>query len=94
MQVGYVTHLILYACRLSERLGSHSQLHKQRALSSLVAAVLTCKLDSQQLEPHHNLLSLVYWLARRPLESAYTPPAEGPNKHAGQPVKFTGFDSF
>ncbi|KAL0048039.1 hypothetical protein WJX82_006302 [Trebouxia sp. C0006] len=70
---------------LSERLGSHSQLQKQRALQKLVAALLACKLDSQQLEPHHNLLSLVYWLARRPLESAYIPSDEPSNTHSGSP---------
>lgn len=70
-------------CRLSERLGSHSQLGKQRALSKLVTALLACKLDSQQLEPHHNLLSLVYWLARRPLESVYIPLEEARDSDAG-----------
>ncbi|KAL0024075.1 hypothetical protein WJX79_003630 [Trebouxia sp. C0005] len=70
---------------LSERLASHSQLQKQRALQKLVAALLACKLDSQQLEPHHNLLSLVYWLARRPLESAYIPSDEVSNSCAGSP---------
>ena len=59
--------------RLGERLGSHSQLGKQRALAKLVAGFLQQDLPSQQLEPHHNRLSLVYWLARRPLESAYIP---------------------
>ena len=57
-------------------MGNHSQLEKQRALAKSVAALLACQLDSQQLEPHHKLLSMVYWLARRPLESAYTPPQE------------------
>ncbi|KAL0024129.1 hypothetical protein WJX77_000413 [Trebouxia sp. C0004] len=70
---------------LSERLGSHSQLQKQRALQKLVAALLDCKLDSQQLEPHHNLLSLVYWLARRPLESAYIPSEKPSGIYAGSP---------
>lgn len=65
---------LLAQCSLSDRLGSHSQLEKQRALSRLVKSLLACQLDSQQLEPQHNVLCLVYWLARRPLDSAYTPP--------------------
>ncbi|KAL3159096.1 hypothetical protein ABBQ32_011094 [Trebouxia sp. C0010 RCD-2024] len=63
----------LYAS-LSDRLGSHSQLEKQRALSRLVKSLLSYQLDSQQPEPQHNALCLVYWLARRPLDSAYIPP--------------------
>ena len=65
--------LLLCLLRLGERLGSHSQLGKQRALAKLVADFLQQKLTSQQLDQHHNLLSLVFWLARRPLESAYIP---------------------
>ena len=59
---------------LGERLGSHSQLEKQRALTRLIKSLLACQLESQQLEPQHNALCLVYWLARRPLDSAYIPP--------------------
>ena len=79
-----LAHLfLLLQCRLSDRLGSHSQLHKQKALSRLVNTLLTCKLESKQLEPQHNVLSLVYWLARRPLDSAYIP-AEAEDDVSGQ----------
>ena len=65
---------LLAQCSLGERLGSHSQLEKQQALTRLVKSLLACQLESQQLEPQHNALCLVYWLARRPLDSAYIPP--------------------
>ena len=67
---------LLAQCSLGERLGSHSQLRKQQALARLVKSLLTCQLESQQLEAQHNALCLVYWLARRPLDSAYIPPEE------------------
>ncbi|KAL3151809.1 hypothetical protein ABBQ38_012777 [Trebouxia sp. C0009 RCD-2024] len=76
----------LYAS-LSDRLGSHAQLEKQRALSRLVKSLLSCHLDSQQPEPQHNTLCLVYWLARRPLDSAYIPP-DSEGAVAGQDILY------
>ena len=62
--------------RLAERLGQHSQIQKQTALNKAASALLKCDLESKQLEPHHNILSLVYWLAQRPLDSPWMPDSE------------------
>lgn len=62
--------------RLAERLGQHSQIQKQTALNKAASALLKRDLESKQVEPHHNILSLVYWLARRPLDSPWMPDSE------------------
>ena len=79
-----ILKMLSHLLRLGERLGSHSQLGKQRALAKLVADFLQQKLPSQQLDQHHNLLSLVFWLARRPLESAYIPAVPQQDIRIGQ----------
>ena len=69
--------------RLAERLGQHSQTHKQKALTVLVDSLLTCTAESKQLEPHHNVLSMVYWLAQCPLESPWVPEDEDADAQSG-----------
>lgn len=77
----HVTPHVLY--RLAERLGQHSQTHKQKALAVLVNLLVKCEVESKQLEPHHKVLSVLYWLAQRPLESPWAPEDEDDDAHSG-----------
>ena len=79
--------------RLVDRLGQHSQTHKQAALAKAVAALLKSRLESQQLEPQHNILSLVYWLAQRPLESPWIPDHDSVEGDAGVAFVFNLHDT-
>ena len=71
-----LSHAFHMHTRLAERLGQHAQIQKQTVLIKAVSALLKCDLESKQLEPHHNVLSLIYWLAQRPLDSPWMPDSE------------------
>ena len=71
-----LSHAFHMHTRLAERLGQHAQTQKQTVLIKAVSALLKCDLESKQLEPHHNVLSLIYWLAQRPLDSPWMPDSE------------------
>lgn len=68
-------------CRLAERLGHHSQTYKQTALNKAITALLKQQWESDQLEPQHDILCLIYWLAQRPLESPWVPDYEDEGRH-------------
>ncbi|KAK9804286.1 hypothetical protein WJX72_004797 [[Myrmecia] bisecta] len=61
---------------LEERLGYNALLRKQAALGTLRARLLALSLTSDQQDIHHRMLSLVYHLIGKPLESDYYGPAE------------------
>ena len=54
-------------------MASYAQYVKERALASLVTALLHTDLESDTLEVHHRILSLLYYCSDSPLNAAYQP---------------------
>eukprot|EP00192_Tetraselmis_astigmatica_P000324 CAMPEP_0117655852 /NCGR_PEP_ID=MMETSP0804-20121206/4497_1 /TAXON_ID=1074897 /ORGANISM="Tetraselmis astigmatica, Strain CCMP880" /LENGTH=1153 /DNA_ID=CAMNT_0005462225 /DNA_START=45 /DNA_END=3507 /DNA_ORIENTATION=- len=59
--------------RLDERLAAISQVQKLQGLQQLRGALMGQALPSNYLDPHHRLLSLLYWLQGQPLLSSFSP---------------------
>ena len=54
-------------------MASYAQYVKERALASLVTALLHTDLESDTLEVNHRILSLLYYCSDSPLNAAYQP---------------------
>ena len=59
--------------RLGDRMASYAQYVKERALTSLVRALLDTDLESDTLEVNHRILSLLNYCSNSPLNAAYQP---------------------
>ncbi len=67
--------LLLLACSLGTRFGTHAQFSKQGMLDQLVETLHRQKLQEGTLEAHHSILSAIWHLAGKPLQHDYQPSA-------------------
>ena len=59
-------------CRLADRFGSNAHFRKQEGLQQLVQTLLAQSNDSDTLELQHRLLCMLWYLARKPMESKWS----------------------
>ena len=59
-------------CRLADRFGSNAHFRKQEGLQQLVQTLLAHSTDSDTLEVQHRLLCMLWYLARKPMESKWS----------------------
>ena len=59
-------------CRLADRFGSNAHFRQQEGLQQLVQTLLAQSNDSDTLELQHRLLCMLWYLARKPMESKWS----------------------